>query len=398
MTQNKKPKIALVHDFLKEYGGAERVLEALHDIWPDAPVYTSFVDWNRLGPHAERLRSWDIRQSWVSNVWPVKKLISPLRFIAPYVWESFDFSEYDIVISSSSWYITKGIITKPPTVHICYLHTPPRYLYGYQTAREWRKYWPIRLYATIVNHQLRMYDYKTSQRVDHFIANSIETRRRIEKFYRRESTVIYPPVEISKSQIANLPRGKAGSKQKNGADYQLPINDYYLVVSRLARAKHIDLAIKACQKLGENLMIVGKGPDKEYLKSKIQMSNIKSNPNVKIQMLGEISDEELPELYANAKALLFPAEDEEFGIVPVEAMGYGTPVVAYRSGGVVETVIAGKTGLFFDKLTIDSLTKAMRKLPKTKTITSNACKKRAQEFSKVEFTKNITQFVNKHYK
>jgi len=361
-------KIALVHDFLKEYGGAERVLEALHDIWPDAPVYTSFVDWKGLGPHADRLKKWNIKESWISRFPFITAYISPFRFLAPLIWRSFNFSGFDVVISSSSWFMPKGVTVHPPAVHICYLHTPPRYLYGYQTARDWQKYWPIRLYGSVVNHWLRLYDFESSQAVHYFIANSEETKRRITKFYRRDSVVVYPPVEMSKQS-----RG-AGSR-------------YYLVVSRLARAKHIDLAIEACQKMNVPLVIVGKGADDGRLQKLIT----KSHAN--ISMLGEVSDEELPSLYTNAKALLFPAEDEEFGIVPVEAMGYGVPVVAYRSGGVTETVVEGKTGVFFDELTVPSLVDAIEKCSRTKSITKEACMKQAANFSPDHFKKSIEKMV-----
>jgi len=367
-------KIALVHDYLQVYGGAERVLESMHKIWPDAPIYTAFVDWKGLGPHADRIKTWDIRTSWVERNWFVKKLHSPLRFLTPWVWKYFDFSDYDAVISSSAWYMPRGIKTDPKrTTHICYLHTPPRYLYGYDTARNWNKYWPIKLYSLIVNHYLRLYDFNIAQNVNYFIANSIETQKRITKFYRRESTVIYPPVELKRSDLF-IQKGQT-----------LPDN-YYLVVSRLARTKHIDLAIDACQKLNKPLVIVGKGPDKEFLQSKIREGS-------NITLLGEVADKELPTIYANAKTLIFPAKDEEFGIVPVEAMGYGIPVVAFRSGGVPETVIENKTGIIFDELTTNSVVKALRQLDKLK-VQPQDCKARAREFSKEIFQTNLINFIS----
>ena len=381
-------KIALVHDFLKEYGGAERVLEALHDIWPDAPVYTSFVDWKGLGPHADRLKKWNIKESWISRFPFITAYISPFRFLAPLIWRSFNFSGFDVVISSSSWFMPKGVTVHPPAVHICYLHTPPRYLYGYQTARDWQKYWPVRLYGLIVNHWLRLYDFESSQRVQYFIANSEETKRRITKFYRRDSVVVYPPVEMSKQSRgagSRFARQTVSSKEKT---------TYYLVVSRLARAKHIDLAIEACQEMNVPLVIVGKGADDGRLQKLITNYELQiTKPHANISMLGEVSDEELPSLYTNAKALLFPAEDEEFGIVPVEAMGYGVPVVAYRSGGVVETVIEGKTGVFFDELTVPSLVDAIEKCSRTKSITKEACMKQAANFSPDHFKKSIEKMV-----
>lgn len=374
-------KLALVHDYLKEYGGAERVLEAMHEVWPEAPVYTAFVDYAGLGPHAQRLRGWDIRTSWVQRAWPVKKLHSPLRFLTPWIWKYFDLADYNVVITSSAWYIPRGIVTKGKTVHICYMHTPPRHLYGYETGSDWQKHWPVRVYGTIVNHFLRMYDYKTAQNVDYFIANSEETKRRIAKFYRRKSTVIYPPVVMP----FMAPKKKETSIQ-GVINHTTTEQEYYLCVSRLARAKHIDLAIKACNKLKKPLVIVGKGKEEERLRSI-------AGPTVKF--LGEIDDKKLHAIYQVAKALIFPAADEEFGIVPVEAMAAGVPVIAYRSGGVVETVIEGKTGVFFNELTVNSLIKTMEQW-NNGTMKSSDCIKQAQNFSKSRFQQKIKSFVEKH--
>jgi glycosyltransferase involved in cell wall biosynthesis len=368
-------KIALVHDFLKEYGGAERVVEALHDIWPDAPVYTSFVDWNALGPHADRLKKWKIIESPFGKTWLMRKFHSPLRFLAPLVWNKFDLSGFDVVISSSGWYISRGVIVKHPTVHICYLHHPPRHLYGYQTAMDWQKYWPMRVYAALVNHRLRIYDFNTAQKVDFFIANSEETKRRIEKFYRRDSTVVYPPVEIRNTKYDVRSTNK--------------IQKYFLVVARLARAKHIDLAIKACQSLHEKLIVVGKGREEEYLK------HIANKKPGFVEFYGEVSDEKLPELYASAKALIFPSEDEEFGIVPVEAMGYGLPVIALRSGGLPETITDGKTGIFFDELSVNSLKDAIKRF-EIISFRKEDCRNQAENFSKEKFIEKIKRFVETH--
>lgn len=366
-------KIALVHDYLKEYGGAERVLETLHEIYPDAPIYTSFVDWENLGPHSQRIKKWNIKTSWFGKIWLFRKLHSPLRFLTPWVWKDFDFSGFDVVISSSGWYISRGITVPKNCVHICYLHHPPRHLYGYSTAVEWQKYPLVRVYATVVNHFLRIYDFETSQKVDYFIVNSKETQKRCWKFYRRNSDVIYPPVETP--AFARASAGKQNSKR------------YYLCVSRLARAKHIDLAIKVCRKLNLPLKVVGKGKDEEYLKGLSQGST-------NIEFLGEISDEELDKVYKSARALIFPSEDEEFGIVSVEAQAHGVPVIGLRSGGLPETIVDGKTGILFDDLTVESLSSAIKKLEKTK-INPQDCVKKAQKFSKERFIKEITRFVNK---
>ena len=222
-------KIALVHDQLKEFGGAERVLVALTKIFPKAHVYTSFFDEAMLKKRAPEYKEWDIHPSWFHKMPKfIKKLYSPLRFLAPLIWESFDFTGYDLVISSSGWYMSKGVITRPDTLHVCYLHHQPRYLYFYETALEWQKYWPVRIYAHLINHRLRLWDFLSSQRPDFFIANSEETKKRIQKFYRRDADVIYPPVSFPKTLHAT----------------RYTLHDYYITVARLTRAKHIDLLIK----------------------------------------------------------------------------------------------------------------------------------------------------------
>ncbi len=411
---NKNLKIALVHDYLKEYGGAERVLEALHEIYPLAPVYVAWKDLSGLGPHKARFDppegGWDIRTSWMQKVPFVSRLFSPLRFLAPLIWESFNFSDYDLVISSSSWYMPKGIITKPGTLHICYCHTPPRYLYGYPTALDWQKYWPVKIYSAIVNHFLRIWDYTSSQRVGYFIANSKVVAARIKKFYQREAIVIYPPVNLVgadwikgdsltsdffgfhslRDETSDGAQGQRRSQGKTSKIGQAPRQQepYFLFVSRFVRAKHADLAIEACNKLKLPLKLVGAGREEEQLKAIAGKT---------IEFLGEVSDEKLAELYANCRALIFPAEEEDFGIVPVEAMSFGKPVVAYKSGGVVETVIEGKTGVFFNELTVDSLVEAMRHLDKLK-ILGEDCQKQAEKFSKKRFKKEVLDFVEEKLK
>jgi len=380
-------KIALVHDYLSEYGGAERVLETLHEIWPDAPLYTAFVDWKRLGKHAEKFSSWNIKTSWVQHFWIIKKLISPLRFLAPLIWQSFDLSGYNVVLTSSGWFIPRGVNAgrqnqkgdafkdtplRGLPMQICYIHHPPRNLYGYATGSNLQKYWPVRLYTIFVNFFLRNYDFKTAQRVDYFIANSKETARRVEKFYRRESIVIYPPIETNaKCQMLNA---KSNSKS------------YYLSVGRLSWAKRVDFIIEACNKLKLPLKIVGVGNEEEALK-KI------AGPSV--EFLGSISDAELSEVYTNAKALIFCALDEDFGMVPAEAMAYGTPVIGLSQGGVKETVIEEKTGVLFDKPEIEDLMNAIKRFEKLSKTTNweKECRKQTEKFSKEVFKKKLKEFV-----
>ena len=394
-------KIALVHDYLREYGGAERVLEALHEMYPDAPLYTSFVDFPSLGKHADRFKNWDIRTSWVQNNPFIKKFISPLRFLAPKIWSSFDLSGFDVVISSSGWFMCRGVALqkseygisnveyrkdinninqtsnfKPQTskhpIHICYIHHPPRNLYGYATGSNLEKYPLVRVYAALVNHFLRKYDFQTAQKVDYFIANSKETARRVEKFYRRDSTVIYPPIDIRRNSKFQIPNSK---------------KEYYLSVGRLSWAKRVDVIIEACNVLKAPLNIIGTGKEESYLRSI-------AGPT--IEFVGSVSDEELACLYEGAKALLFCALDEDFGMVPVEAMSHGTPVIALVEGGVKETVIDGKTGVLFANPTKECLTQAIGKFSGNKKQWEKECKLQAQTFDSVRFKKEMKLFIQTH--
>jgi len=370
-------KVAIVHDQLREFGGAERVLVSLKKIFPQADIYTTTFNLNSLGVHKKLIKNWKVNVSWFGKIPFLNKFYSPFRFLTPLIWESFNFSKYDLVISSSGSWMSKGIKTSKPTVHISYIHHPPRYLYGYETAVEWQKYFLIKIYGYIVNHFLRIWDFTSSQRADYLIANSEETKKRIEKFYRRDSTVIYPPVNIS-----GHPQGV--QKQKGH-----PKGDYYLTVSRLAKAKHIDILIRAANKMKFKLKIIGTGRDEERLK---QMAG----PTV--EFLGNLTDEQMKKIYLNAKAFLFASRDEEFGIAPVEAMGYGLPVIAFRSGGIPEYIIDGKNGYLFDKLEESSL------IDKVKELTGlskeeyfdmrQEARKTAESFSQENFKKNILKFVN----
>lgn len=377
-------RVALVHDYLKEYGGAERVLEALHEIYPKAPIYTSVYLPSYLGPHRARFKEWTIRTTWLQYIPFKAKLISPMRLLAPFAFRSLDFSGFDVVISSATGAYFPNTLDKKRAKLVCYCHTPPRYLYGYATAREWKKNVAFRILGAVANHVLRMVDFNASKNVDFYIANSEEVAARIRKFYRRDATVIYPPVDTSNQQGVH-------SKQKR-TGYSLQSTEYYLTGGRLARPKHIDLIIKACLELGLPLKIFGKGfaGYGDELQELAKGRELRAES--KIEFVGEVTDEEKWELMSRAKAFIFASEDEDFGIVPVEAMASGLPVVAYRSGGVKETVVDGKTGLFFDELSTKSLSNAIKKFEAMK-FDSKACQNQAEKFSKERFLERIHQFI-----
>lgn len=382
-------KIALVHDYIKEYGGAERVLEALHELYPDAPVYTSVFLPEYLGPHKTRFANWDIRTSFLQN-FPFKaKLISLFRLLAPFAFKRFDFSAYDVIITSATGAYFPNSLHKKSATLISYCHTPPRYLYGYATARDWKKYVLLRIVGEIANHFLRLVDFNASQNVDRFIANSQEVKKRIEKFYRKEAIVMYPPVDIHSLVSSSRKRGsKIPDRVGNDDD-----GNYFLAGGRLAKPKHIDLIIDACSKADVPLKIFGKGFAGHEEEIKDQIAKIKdADKDAKIEFLGEVTDEEKYELMRNAKAYLFAGEDEDFGILPVEAMAAGIPVIAYRSGGVQETVLENKTGLFFDALTVQSLVDTLQKFD-VKKFDPKECHKRAMIFSKERFLTEIQTVV-----
>jgi glycosyltransferase involved in cell wall biosynthesis len=368
-------KIALVHDQLSEFGGSERVLVSLKKIFPEADVFTLVYNPEKLGPHKEIIKKWQIKTSWFDKIPILRNFYSPFRFLTPLIWESFDFSKYDLVISSSGSWMAKGIKTKKPTIHVSYIHHPPRYLYGYETAIEWKKYLPVRIYAYIVNHFLRIWDFYSSKRPDYLIANSKETQSRIKRFYHRDSVVIYPPVNIPQLVSTNFNQ------------FQPVSTNYYLTVSRLAKAKHIDVLIEAANKLKLNLKIVGTGRDENYLKSIAGKT---------VEFLGNVNDRDLSIILKNAKAFLFASRDEEFGIAPVEAMGYGVPVIAYNSGGIPEYVKDGVNGFLFNQLSAESLIEKIKEfetLDKEKILKmKKEARKKAEEFTFERFKKNLLLF------
>lgn len=370
-------KVALVHDQLQEFGGAERVLVTLKKIYPDADVYTSFYSPQKLGRHAHLFKDWNIITSWADKVYPFKRFFSPFRFITPLLWKYFDFSKYDLVISSSGAYMSKGVKTSGKTLHICYLHHQPKYLYGYETPSNWQKHLIIRIYGNFINHFLRMYDFSSSQTVDHFIVNSQEMQRRCAKFYRRDSTVVYPPVSIPEKIPVVAPNK--------------PKPSYYLSICRLSSPKHVDLLIKAANKVPFTLKVVGIGGHEAYLRSI-------AGPTV--EFVGSVPDKQFEELFEGAKAFLFAGVDEEFGIAPVEALGRGVPLIAYNSGGLKETVLNGKNGFLFDELTENSLIEAINKLEKLSAgaygVMRKAARAEAEKYSEEHFVKTITRFVREH--
>lgn len=392
--ENSKIKVALVQDYIKEFGGAEAVLETLSDIFPDAPIFTSIYKPQYLGPHQQRLeKKWQgrVRQSFFQYIPFAHKIISPLRLFSPLAFRSFNFSKYDLIISSATGAYFPNSLNKKNAKLICYCHTPPRYLYGLPTARKFTQNKIIRFVVEIVNHFLRLSDFRYSQNVDQYIANSYTTAARIKKYYRRDSIIINPPVDIPKKNISPFNQGEMSKRSET--------EGFFLAGGRLARAKRFDIAIQACNQLGLKLKIFGRDFSNtlEDLK-KISASSAKdfASAESNIEFIGEVTQQEKAQLYQNAKAFIFSADQEDFGIVPVESMAYGCPVIAYRSGGVTETVVDGKTGVFFDELTPESCVQAIKKFQKLK-IKYSDCISRASEFSTAKFISKIKKLLTTYY-
>ena len=368
-------KVALVHDYIKEYGGAERTLKTLTEIFPKAPIYTAF---RVKGSTADRQFSdREIHESFLAPLLKIWRLYSPLRFLEPVIWKSMDLSKYDLVITSTSWYITRGFKVGPKTKLICYCHTPPRWLYGYETSVGFTKYWPVKIYAAIVGHFMRMYDFQTAQKIDFWIANSKNVAARIRKFYRKSSYVIYPPIDVEVIIKATK---------------DLKKEDYFLIVSRLVGAKGLEEAAKAAKNLGLELRIVGEAHGFGEVEKKL-----KKVAGKRVKLLGRVSDKKLYELYGRAKGFIALARDEDFGMTLVEAMAAGTPVIAFNGGGFRESVVDGVTGILIDDTDETTLAKAIKRFNRIKW-DKKKLQAQAKKFSKERFKKEIKEFVKSHAK
>jgi len=364
----KDKKIALSHYWLTGMRGGEKVVESICNIFPNIDIFTLVYNKEKI---SDIINNHKIITSFIQKLpFSETKYRNYLPFM-PIAIEQFNLSNYDIVISSESG-IAKGIITNPETCHICYVHTPMRYLWNMyfdyleNEVRGFFKRNFIRLYF----NYLRMWDYYTASRVNYFACNSKNVKKRILKYYNREAEVIYPPVDVENFKFES-------NKQ-----------NYYLIVSQLVSYKRIDIAVKAFNEINKELVIIGEGPELKNLK-KISKSNIK--------FLGWKSNGELKDYYANAKAFIFPGE-EDFGITPVESQASGTPVIGFGKGGLLETVINEKTGLFFKKQDARDLIEIIDKFEHNKPkFDSEFIRENSLKFSKKNFEKNFKDFVEKKY-
>ncbi|MCE5257526.1 MAG: glycosyltransferase [Chloroflexi bacterium] len=356
-------RLAIICSFLNQYGGAERVLEVLHRMYPDAPFYTSVY---RPEAFPETDRGWDVRTSFVNRLPMAKR--RPQLYLAQYpqAFESFDLRAFDTVLSVTSSF-AHGVITSSETRHICYCLTPTRFLWNYPAYIE--REGIGRLARAVLQRSLkhlRMWDRLAADRVDEFVAISRTVQQRIAKIYRRDSTILYPPVQIGKLESPQEPE------------------DYYLIVSRLIPYKRIDLAVEAFNRLGLPLYIAGEGRDKQKLQAM-------AKPN--IRFLGYCSDDEKRRLMARCRAFIFPGE-EDFGLAPLEAMAMGRPVIAYAAGGALDTVLDKQTGAFFTEPTPGSLAQAVTTLD-TASFDPPAIQQHALQFDESVFSAGLRAILEK---
>ncbi|MFO7807657.1 MAG: glycosyltransferase [Candidatus Moraniibacteriota bacterium] len=377
MKRNINKKLALVHDFLLYYGGAESVLDHIAEFFPDAPVYTLLANNKNLkqkNSGFNQINRREVRESFLRK-FPrfLRKRHQLLLPFMPTAVESFDLRDYNWIITSSGAF-SKGIVVKSYTKHICYMHSPMRYLWdwNHEYLQENKLRGKSKIFTRLFLNYLRMWDRASAQRPDYLIANSQYTASRIWKYYRRNSCVIYPPVKMNDIKPCASNEG------------------YFLTVSRLSDYKRVDVLIDAFDKLGLPLVIIGDGKQRKYLERKIKKECVNFD---KIKIMGWLEREELIKKYQNARAFIF-ASEEDFGVAPVEAMAAGKPVIAYRKGGALETVKEGASGEFFDYCQVEIIADAVRRfIEKEEEYDYERIRKSVEGFNEDNFKKNFLNFL-----
>lgn len=324
-------RVAIVHDYLNQMGGAERVVAVLHKMFPEAPIYTTIVDRNKL---LSELEDADIRTTWMQRIPGILSKFKLFFWLYPFAVRSMNVKDYDLILSSSSAY-AKGVRKGSQSIHVCYCHTPMRFAWNFESYMESVQVPSlVKRIAKWFTYPLQGWDKKNSKQVDYLIANSSIVKQRIKQWYAMNASIIFPPVEISRFSI----------------DEEKP-EDYLLVVSRLVSYKKIDLAVEACTRLGKKLFVIGDGPDRQRLE---QLAGDT------VTFLGRKKDEEVVRYMQHCQTLIFPGI-EDFGITPLEVNACGRPIIAYQGGGALDTVVAEKTGLFFEEQSVNSLSAAIRR-------------------------------------
>jgi glycosyltransferase involved in cell wall biosynthesis len=371
-------KVALIHDHLAQEGGAEKVLKVLTEMFPEAPIYTLLYDKKNVDKNFANCK---IETSIIQRLPGGVKHYKWYLYFMPMAVEFFDLRTYDLVISDASAF-AKGVITTPETMHICYCHTPTRYLWSdahqYLNELKYNKW--IKKIISLTLGRLRLWDYSAAQRVDHFIANSKAVKNRIKKFYRRSSDIIYPPVETDKFKISDIAQ-------------QTKAERYFLIGCRLAPYKRVDIVVEAFKDLGLDyrLKVFGDGLDLKRLQKIADLA-----PN--IEFLGRVDEGEKAQLYSKALAFINPQE-EDFGITAVESMAAGRPVIAYARGGALETVQEGKTGIFFKEQTKEAIVQVLKDFVSQldsgeKQWDSQEIKAWAEQYSVANFKEKILNYIS----
>lgn len=366
-----KLRVAIVHYWFLARTGGERVVEALAAIFPQADLFSLVAEHSTLAPILQNRK---LQTSFLQSVPGAKRFHRHFLLLQPLALEQFDLSGYDLVISSESG-PAKGVITSPKTCHICYCHSPMRYIWDMYPEYRRNMGFVVASLFSLTAHYIRIWDRASAGRVDYFVSNSRFSASRIRKYYGRESSVIYPPVETSAGKL-NAPQGA-----------------YYAAIGRLVEYKKFDLAVAACTNLGRHLKVIGAGPHERFLRRM-------AGPTV--EFLGSVSDMELRKHLSGCRALLFPGE-EDFGIVPVEAQSFGRPVIAYASGGVLETVrgifpndaeLENPTGVFFTDRSVSGLTEAMQRFElMEQEFRPEIIRKHSQQFDSEIFKRRMSEFV-----
>ena len=357
------PKVAIVHDYLVQYGGAEATLEYICDIFPNAPIYTSVYNPKNLSEKLNSKRIITPKMSSLFNILP-----KHLTFLMPIVFENFDLSEFNIIISSGTAY-AKSVLTKPDQLHIAYIHTPPRFLYGYSVESTNRSKWYYKPIISYMDHYLKIWDYVAAQRPNFIVTNSYNTKKRIEKFYNRIAEVIYPPIKLNDmyGRIIIHP---------NKDPLKVP---YYFMHGRLSAYKNLDFVISAFNLLDIPLVISGTGSEETKLKRMAGKN---------VTFLGRTSEEQKNTYYNNCLGFIFPVVEEDFGMVVVEAMSHGKPVLAHKSGGAREIMRENIDGMFFENLSLDEFINKVKIFDE---------KIRRNEFNPAEIKKQTLKFDEKNF-
>jgi glycosyltransferase involved in cell wall biosynthesis len=369
-----KLRVAIVHYWLLGHAGGERVVGALAAMFPQADLYAAIADQKRMPP---TLRSRHVTTSYLQKIPFSTRLYRHLLLLHPMALEALDLSGYDLIISSESG-PAKGVLSPASACHICYCHTPMRYLWDMYHSYRSSLPFGARTLFSLAAHYLRVWDAVSAARVDYFVANSNHVASRIKKHYRRDSFVIHPPAAVEGAYLSDR------------------VEDYYLIVSRLTEYKRVDLAIEACNRLGRRLRIVGDGD---------QYKRLRRMAGPGIEFLGYLEDEDVHKNYAHCRALLFPGE-EDFGLVPVEAHSFGRPVIAFGKGGVLETVVPAcptegihterSTGVFFSEQTPEALMESIRYFESVEShFDPDFIQARARQFSLSRFESEMADFIER---